>query len=163
MIIPQNFSKSYDVLCSKNFIFAYYGQSVTAVCCTNDGTGETTVVVQVAIARLRQGKNKMSIEKKPKVKESSMVSEKDEKDEVDFDPKRFKEFIEGSPDERKHRWKLKGKKVVITHTIQPEDLQNIDDLAESLGFTRAALLNFWIRQNLKKYGYGKPRHKKEER
>lgn len=92
----------------------------------------------------------MSIVKIPKIKEGSMFGDAKKKPSVDFDSKRVKDFIEGAPDGIRRRWKLKGKKVVITLTIYPEDLQKVDEIAETLGITRTALINLWIQQNLNK-------------
>ncbi len=39
---------------------------------------------------------------------------------------------------------------MITLTIYPEDLQKVDEIAETLGITRTALINLWIQQNLNK-------------
>ena len=47
-------------------------------------------------------------------------------------------------------YKLKGKKVVITLTMNPDDLDRVNEVAADLGMTRAALLNMWIQQQLKK-------------
>lgn len=44
------------------------------------------------------------------------------------------------------KWKLKGRKVVITHTLDPDDLVRLDNLAKAHGMTRAAFLNSLIRR-----------------
>lgn len=63
------------------------------------------------------------------------------------------DFIESAPDGRKKKskWITKGKKnpkVVITHTLSPEDLEALDELAESIGVSRASLINMMIKKTL---------------
>lgn len=76
--------------------------------------------------------------------------------------KKIATFIEGAPDGKKvskqskkpierrsqvgKKWKLKGNKVVITHTLTPEDLVRLDALAKEYGMTRAGFLNSLIRK-----------------
>lgn len=60
-------------------------------------------------------------------------------------------FVQAAPDGKAHRWKLKGRKVIITHSIKPEDLEKLDALAESMGIKRANLLNLLIQQALVKH------------
>lgn len=76
--------------------------------------------------------------------------------------KKIAAFIEGAPDGKKDskqskkpterrtkvgkKWKLKGNKVVITHTLAPEDLVRLDALAKAHGMTRAGFLNSLIRK-----------------
>ena len=62
--------------------------------------------------------------------------------------KQMKDFIKGAPDGKK--WKLKGKRVVITHTILPEDLEKLDEMAEALDMRRATLLNLIIKETIKR-------------
>lgn len=62
--------------------------------------------------------------------------------------KQMKDFIKGAPDGRK--WKLKGRRVVITHTLLPEDLEKLDEMAEALDMRRATLLNLIIKETLKR-------------
>ena len=58
-------------------------------------------------------------------------------------------FIEQAPDGKKTR-KSKGRKVGISHTIAPEDLAALDELAESLGLSRAGVINALIKKAIKK-------------
>ena len=76
--------------------------------------------------------------------------------------KKIAAFIDGAPDGKKiakqpkksnerrsnvgKKWKLKGNKVVITHTLLPEDLVRLDALAKAHGMTRAGFLNSLIRK-----------------
>lgn len=60
-------------------------------------------------------------------------------------------FIESAPDGTASRpRKLKGRRVVITHTIKPEDLEKLDRLAESMDMKRAQLINLLIQKALVK-------------
>ena len=88
----------------------------------------------------------MSIAKLPKVASQfeEQLKPKPEKKAVDFNSK------ESAPDGAKRKYKLKGKKVVITLTMNPDDLDRVNEVAADLGMTRAALLNMWIQQQLKK-------------
>ena len=77
--------------------------------------------------------------------------------------KRIDAFIDGAPDGRiskrmskesnedrrtelGKKWRLKGRKVVITHTLDPDDLVRLDNLVKAHGMTRAAFLNSLIRK-----------------
>lgn len=94
----------------------------------------------------------MSIAKLPKVASQfeEQLKTKPEKKAVDFNSKEVQDFIESAPDGAKRKYKLKGKKVVITLTMNPDDLDRVNEVAADLGMTRAALLNMWIQQQLKK-------------
>lgn len=94
----------------------------------------------------------MSIAKLPKVASQfeEQLKPKLEKKAVDFNSKEVQDFIESAPDGAKRKYKLKGKKVVITLTMNPDDLDRVNEVAADLGMTRAALLNMWIQQQLKK-------------
>lgn len=63
--------------------------------------------------------------------------------------KQLTAFIEQAPDGKKTR-KSKGRKVGISHTIAPEDLAALDELAESLGLSRAGVINALIKKAIKK-------------
>ena len=63
--------------------------------------------------------------------------------------KQLTAFIEQAPDGKKTR-KSKGRKVGISHTIAPEDLVALDELAESLGLSRAGVINALIKKAIKK-------------
>ena len=63
--------------------------------------------------------------------------------------KQLTAFIEQAPDGKKTR-KSKGRKVGISHTIAPEDLAALDELAESLGLSRASVINALIKKAIKK-------------
>ena len=58
----------------------------------------------------------------------------------------YKESNEDRRTELGKKWKLKGRKVVITHTLDPEDLVRLDNLVKAHGTTRAAFLNALIRK-----------------
>ena len=95
----------------------------------------------------------MSIAKLPKVASQfeEQLKPKPEKKAVDFNSKEVQDFIEIRPrTAAKRKYKLKGKKVVITLTMNPDDLDRVNEVAADLGMTRAALLNMWIQQQLKK-------------
>lgn len=94
----------------------------------------------------------MSIAKLPKVASQfeEQLKPKPETKAVDFNSKEVQDFIESAPDGAKRKYKLKGKKVVITLTMNPDDLDRVNEVASDLGMTRAALLNMWIQQQLKK-------------
>lgn len=94
----------------------------------------------------------MSIAKLPKVASQfeEQLKPKPEKKAVNFNSKEVQDFIESAPDGAKRKYKLKGKKVVITLTMNPDDLDRVNEVAADLGMTRAALLNMWIQQQLKK-------------
>ena len=62
--------------------------------------------------------------------------------------KQLTAFIEQAPDGKKTR-KSKGRKVGISHTIAPEDLAALDELAESLGLSRAGVINALIKRAIK--------------
>ena len=62
--------------------------------------------------------------------------------------KQLMAFIEQAPDGKKTR-KSKGRKVGISHTIAPEDLAALDELAESLGLSRAGVINALIKRAIK--------------
>lgn len=59
-------------------------------------------------------------------------------------------FIEGAPDglSAKKKGVIKGKKQQITLTITPDILGQLDQKAEDLGLSRAALINIGIRHVL---------------
>ena len=63
--------------------------------------------------------------------------------------KQLTAFIEQAPDGKKTR-KSKGRKVGISHTIAPEDLAALDELAASLGLSRAGVINALIKKAIKK-------------
>ena len=63
--------------------------------------------------------------------------------------KQLTAFIEQAPDGKKTR-KSKGRKIGISHTIAPEDLAALDELAESLGLYRAGVINALIKKAIKK-------------
>lgn len=63
--------------------------------------------------------------------------------------KQLTAFIEQAPDGKKTR-KSKGRKIGISHTIAPEDLAALDELAESLGLSRAGVINALIKKAIKK-------------
>lgn len=95
----------------------------------------------------------MAIAKFPKVAAAQFEDQfraKPERKTVDFNSKEVQNFIESAPDGTKRRYKLKGKKVVITLTMNPDDLDRVNEIAADLGMTRAALLNMWIQLQLKK-------------
>lgn len=95
----------------------------------------------------------MSIAKLPKVAAAQFEDQfkaNPEKKPVDFNSREVQNFIESAPDGAKRRYKLKGKKVVITLTMNPDDLDRVNEIAADLGMTRAALLNMWIQQQVKK-------------
>lgn len=83
----------------------------------------------------------MSIAKLPKVASQfeEQLKPKPEKKAVDFNSKEVQDFIESAPDGAKRKYKLKGKKVVITLTMNPDDLDRVNEVAADLGMTRAAL------------------------
>ena len=62
--------------------------------------------------------------------------------------KQLTAFIEQAPDGQKTR-KSKGRKVGISHTIAPEDLVALDELAESLGLSRAGVINALIKKAIR--------------
>ena len=62
--------------------------------------------------------------------------------------KQLTTFIEQALDGKKTR-KSKGRKVGISHTIAPEDLVALDELAESLGLSRAGVINALIKRAIK--------------
>lgn len=62
--------------------------------------------------------------------------------------KQLTAFIEQAPDGKKTR-KSKGRKVGISHTIAPDDLAALDELAESLGLSRAGVINALIKRAIK--------------
>ena len=62
--------------------------------------------------------------------------------------KQLTAFIEQAPDGKKTR-KSKGRKVGISHTIAPDDLAALDELAESLGLSRAGVINALIKKAIK--------------
>ena len=62
--------------------------------------------------------------------------------------KQLTAFIEQAPDGKKTR-KSKGRKVGISHTIAPKDLVALDELAESLGLSRAGVINALIKKAIK--------------
>ena len=63
--------------------------------------------------------------------------------------KQLTAFIEQAPDGKKTR-KSKGRKVGISHTIAPEDLAALDELAESLGLSRVGVIKALIKKAIKK-------------
>ena len=62
--------------------------------------------------------------------------------------KQLTAFIEQAPDGKKTR-KSKGRKIGISHTIAPEDLAALDELAASLGLSRASVINALIKKAIK--------------
>ena len=90
---------------------------------------------------------------KPKAKVVAKVEVAESKKRViDFDSPAARNLIESAPDgsQKTSRWKLKGKKVIITHSIDPEDLERLDALAQTMGISRAGLINLLIRRELMK-------------
>jgi hypothetical protein len=79
---------------------------------------------------------------------------------ADVNSKAFREFVERAPDgsKAKHpidsKWKLRGKKVVITVQLDPEQLQELDELVQELGTTRTELIRSLIRAKLEKVPRG---------
>ena len=79
---------------------------------------------------------------------------------ADVNSRAFREFVERAPDgaKAKHpvdsKWKLRGKKVVITVQLDPEQLQELDELVEELGTTRTELIRSLIRAKLEKVPRG---------
>lgn len=100
--------------------------------------------------------------RKPPVVEESKTGKKAEvsprKSSVDIDSKAMRDFLKQAPQgqdkDLSSRWKLKGKKVVITVQIDPEMLEQFDELAESLGQSRPALIRTLIKQALVKTSGG---------
>ena len=58
-------------------------------------------------------------------------------------------FIENAPDGKRPR-KAASRRVAISHTIAPEDLAALDELADSLGLSRASVINALIKKAIKK-------------
>lgn len=79
---------------------------------------------------------------------------------ADVNSKAFREFVERAPDgsKAKHpidsKWKLRGKKVVITVQLDPDQLQELDELVQELGTTRTELIRSLIRAKLEKVPRG---------
>ena len=100
----------------------------------------------------------MTIAKNPKLrvtlkKELNVEPMNTVKLDVNFDSKNVCDFLESAPDGKKgkSRWKLKGKKVIITHSIYPEELEKLDAMAESMGVKRAQLINMMIQRELSRF------------
>lgn len=71
-----------------------------------------------------------------------------ERPSFDVNSKEAMNFVESAPDGKRSKWKLKGRKVIITHSIKPEDLEKLDALADSMGMKRAQLINLLIQRAL---------------
>lgn len=66
-------------------------------------------------------------------------------------------FIKGAPDAQKvppvsepRKGVMRGNREQISHTIQPDILKRVDDLAKAKGLTRAGLINLAISDYLDK-------------
>lgn len=90
------------------------------------------------------------------IREKSVVSSRTK---VDLNSKAFRDFIKKAPTGMEKdlvsRWKMRGRKVMITIQIDPEMLEQFDELCESLGQSRSALVRTFIGQALEKTS-GKP-------
>lgn len=62
--------------------------------------------------------------------------------------KAIDDFISRAPDAGRPKYVKKGKKVQITLTIAMPLLEKVDEMAERLGQSRAAVINFAIFQGL---------------
>ena len=62
--------------------------------------------------------------------------------------KQLTAFIEQAPDGKKTR-KSKGRKIAISLTVAPNDLVELDELADSLGLSRAGVINALIKRAIK--------------
>ena len=96
----------------------------------------------------------MAEETQTKVKTVSRVEMKTA-NRVQIDSKEFKSFVEaapdgGGPEKKAFRCRMKGRKAVITHTIDPENLVKLDAMAETMGLKRATLINLIIQKTLSK-------------
>lgn len=91
---------------------------------------------------------------KKKKDQTSTVQVESRRSRVDFNDKSFRDFLKKAPTgheaETGSRWKLKGNKVVITVQLDPYMLEQLDELAESLGQSRPAIIRSLIGQALSK-------------
>lgn len=73
---------------------------------------------------------------------------------VDLNSKEFQKFLNKAPTGMEKdvasRWKLRGRKVMITVQLDPEMLEQFDELCNSLGQSRSALIRTFIGQALDK-------------
>lgn len=92
---------------------------------------------------------KVSKEIKKKIsQENIQIRRESSSPSFDINSKEALNFVESAPDGKKTKWKLKGKKVIITHSIKPDDLEKLDELADSMGMKRAQLINLLIQRAL---------------
>lgn len=86
-----------------------------------------------------------------------------QKVEMDLKSKTVQAFVESAPDGTKKnpltdgkkrtddgKWQLRGRKVIITLGIKPDQLRALDEMAQEEGRTRSELLNLIIRKALLK-------------
>lgn len=82
------------------------------------------------------------------------VSVESRSSQVDLNSKAYRDFVKKAPTgmeaSSSSRWKLRGRKVMITVQIDPEMLEQFDELCESLGQSRPALIRTFISEALAK-------------
>ena len=93
----------------------------------------------------------MSIAKLPKVASQfeEQLKPKPERKPLISTQRKFR-TSSNPPRRRQAQVQTQREKVVITLTMNPDDLDRVNEVAADLGMTRAALLNMWIQQQLKK-------------
>ena len=77
---------------------------------------------------------------------------------VDLNSRDFQKFLNKAPTGMEQatasRWKMRGRKVMITVQLDPEMLEQFDELCSSLGQSRSALIRTFIGQALEKMNGG---------
>ena len=94
----------------------------------------------------------MAEETQTKVKTVSRVEMKTA-NRVQINSKEFKNFVDAAPDganstKKVCHCRMKGNKAVITHTIDPELLLQVEAVAETMGIKRATVINLMIKKVL---------------
>lgn len=73
---------------------------------------------------------------------------------LDLNSEAVKKFVEQAPDGRRQKragagkWKMRGRKVIITIGVRPYELERLDQIAEERDLTRAELFQEMIQKTL---------------